>query len=136
MARGDVVFVLLLKINCHLIVIKSVSLNSHYEGRRDGRRGDNGRRGGRHGEDWGRCVGRGDDGDWGLAVSSGREDGVIVVSRFFVVTIAVQRVRDNGQRVFLGVFRLQCGNISGQKVQQLRTMLTAQNNVVNILSVI
>ena len=69
MARGDL---LLLKINCHLIVIKSVSLNSHYEGRRNGRRGNDGRRDGRRGEDWGRCVSRGDDGDWGSAVSSGR----------------------------------------------------------------
>ena len=105
MARGDVVFVLLLKINCHLIVIKSVSLNSHYEGRRDGRRGDDGRRG----KDWGRCAGRGDDGDWGSAVSSGRRTASSSLCRGFVATIAVQRVHDNGQRVFWGYLGCRTG---------------------------
>ena len=118
MARGDVVFVLLLKINCHLIMIKSVSLNSHYEGRRDGRRGDDGRRG----EDWGRCVDHGDDGDWGSAVSSGRRT-ASSSSRGFVASCPE-------------VLGLQCRNHEDQKARQLRTLLTDKNDFVDTLSII
>ena len=72
----------------------------------------------------------------------GREDGLLAVagrtasssSRGFVVGY-LQGTRQRST-VFLGVFRLQCRNLEGQKAQQLRTILTARNSFVDMSSVI